>query len=271
MGGGEKPVGVEAMTDRIGDVHLGRGGHVASITIRKPPNNSVSVELMRDLADALEGLANEPDVRAVVLASEGKIFCAGADLSQRIAGEGLGRANTNPLYDQAVRLYAQELPIVAAIQGAAVGAGLGLALVADFRVAAGEARFAANFTKLGFHPGFGLTHTLPRLVGAQAAAHMFLSGERLDASAALRIGLVDEVTDLSNLLPAAHALAAKIAENAPLAVRSTRKTLRADLAAAVRIATDHEFAEQQWLMKTDDFEEGVKSVAERRPGRFNGR
>ena len=259
------------MIDRIGDVHIAREGHVASVTIRKPPNNSVSVDLMRDLADALEALGKETDIRAVVLATEGKVFCAGADLSKRASDVGLDSPTSNPLYDQAVRLYAQELPIVAAIQGAAVGAGLGLALVADFRVAAPEARFAANFTKLGFHPGFGLTYTLPRLVGRQAATHMFLTGGRYDASEALRIGLVDEITDQANLLPQAHALAREIAENAPLAVRSTRKTLRADLAAAVRAATDHEFAEQQWLMKTDDFREGVKSVAERRPGDFKGR
>jgi enoyl-CoA hydratase/carnithine racemase len=259
------------MIDRIGDVHIAREGHVASVTIRRPPNNSVSVDLMRDLADALEALGKETDVRAVVLATEGKVFCAGADLSKRASEVGLDSPTSNPLYDQAVRLYTQELPVVAAIQGAAVGAGLGLALVADFRVAAPEARFAANFTKLGFHPGFGLTYTLPRLVGRQAAAHMFLTGGRYDAGEALRIGLVDEITDQANLLPHAHALAREIAENAPLAVRSTRKTLRADLAAAVKAATDHEFIEQQWLMKTDDFKEGVKSVAERRPGDFKGR
>ena len=259
------------MIDRIGDVHIAREGHVASLTIRKPPTNSVSVDLMRDLADALEGLGKEADIRAVVLASEGKVYCAGADLSKRASEVGPDSPTSNPLYDQAVRLYAQELPIVTAIQGAAVAAGLGLVLIPDFRVAAPEARFAANFTKLGFHPGFGLTYTLPRLVGRQAAAHMFLTGGRYDASEALRIGLVDEITDLENLLPHAHTLAREIAENAPLAVRATRKTLRADLAAAVRAATDHEFLEQQWLMKTDDFREGVKSVAERRPGDFKGR
>ena len=170
-----------------------------------------------------------------------------------------------------MRLYSTELPIVAAIQGAAVGAGLGLALVADFRDAAPEAKFAANFTKLGFHPGFGLTYTLPRLIGRQNAAQMFLTGGRYDADAALRMGLVDEVTDSADLLAHAHAHAEAIAENAPLAVRSTRKTLRADLAAGVKAATDHEFVEQQWLMKTEDFKEGVKSVAERRPGDFKGR
>ena len=260
------------MIDRIGDVHIEpHGEHIATVTIRKPPNNSVSVDLMRDLADALEALDKEPNIRAVVLATEGKVFCGGADLSGPRSDVGLTAPKTNPLYDQAVRLHATELPIVAAVQGAAVGAGLGLALIADFRIAAPEARFAANFTKLGFHPGFGLTHTLPRLVGKQEASLMFLTGRRLKAEEALAIGLVDQVVAQDALLAAAHQLAAEIAENAPLAVRSTRKTLRADLAAAVRAATDHEFHEQQWLMKTEDFKEGVKSVAERRAGNFKGK
>lgn len=258
------------MIDRIGDIHVAREGYVASVTIRRPPNNTVSVDLIRDLADALEALDREGDVRAVVLATEGKVFCAGADLAGRAADAGLDAPGINPLYAEAVRLYETELPIVAAVQGAAVGAGLGLALAADFRVAAPEARFSANFTKLGFHPGFGLTYTLPRLIGHQAAARMFLTGSRIDSGEALRIGLVDLVTDLPDLKTQAHALAHAIAENAPLAVRSTRKTLRSEVAAAVKAATDREFAEQQWLMRTDDFREGVRAVAERRPGAFRG-
>src|SRR5262245_5915084 len=182
--------GVEAvhMTYRVGDVHINRDGHVATVTIDKPPINSVSVDLMRDLADALHALDKEPEMRAVVLATAGKVFCAGADLSGRASEVGLDARTSNPLYDQAVRLHQSELPIVAAVQGAAVGAGLGLALVADFRIASPEARFAANFTKLGFHPGFGLTYTLPRLIGRQNAAHMFLTGDRYDAEAALKMG-----------------------------------------------------------------------------------
>lgn len=259
------------MTDRISDIHITRDGHVARVTIDKPPINAVSVDLMRDLADALEGLDKDGVTRAVVLTTAGKVFCSGADLSNRTSEGPIPERSINPLYDQAVRLFSTQLPIVAAVQGAAIGAGLGLALVADFRVAAPEARFAANFVKLGFHPGFGLTHTLPRLIGRQNAARMFLTGERYDAEAALKMGLADEVAPLDQLLARAHAMAASIAENAPLAVRSTRKTLRADLAVAVRAQTDHEFAEQQWLMKTDDFKEGVKAVSERRPGDFKAR
>ena len=259
------------MTDRIGDVHISRDGFVATVTIDRPPINAVSVDLMRDLADVLEALDKDGVTRAVVLTTKGKVFCSGADLSNRTSEGPIPEKSINPLYDQAVRLYSTGLPIVVAVQGAAVGAGLGLAMIGDFRVAAPEARFAANFTKLGFHPGFGLTYTLPRLIGRQNASMMFLSGDRYDGSEALEMGLVDDLVDLSRLTGRAQSMAATIAENAPLAIRSTRKTLRGDLAAGVRAATDHEFSEQQWLMKTDDFREGVRAVSERRPGEFKGK
>lgn len=151
-----------------------------------------------------------------------------------------------------------------------MGAGLGLALVADFRIAAPEARFSANFVKLGFHAGFGISHTLPRLIGQQRAALMLQTARRIKADEALEWGLVDAVVPLEEVRQAAIALAQEIAENAPLAVQSSRATLRQGLAAAVRAQTNHEFAEQQRLMKTKDFAEGVRAVAERRPGAFTG-
>lgn len=259
------------MTDRIGDVLIAREGHVATVTINRPPHNSVSVELMRDLADALEALDGEAEMRAVVLRSEGTSFCAGADLSRRAEEVGLDAPTSNPLYAEAVRLYSTKTPMVAAVHGPAIGAGLGLALTADFRIATPEARFAANFVKLGFHPGFGLTATLPRLIGKQNASLMFLTGRRIKADEALEMGLVDAVVEPDQLDGAALALAAEIAEGGPLAVKSTRATLRAGLAEAVKAATDREFKQQQWLMRTEDFKEGVKSVAERRPGNFKGK
>lgn len=245
-------------------------GNVATVTFSRPPNNHVSVPSMRDLADALEDADHNNQVRAVVLRSEGKAFCAGADLVAPDGIGGTGMSGINELYDQAVRLFSIETPIVVAVQGAAVGAGLGLALVGDFRVAAPEARFSANFVKLGFHPGFGLTHTLPRLVGEQRASLMFLTGRRVKAEDGLAWGLVDEVVPLENLTAAAQRLAAEIAENAPLAVVATRKTLRADLAAAVRARTNHEHEQQTILRATNDFAEGVKAVQERRAGQFTG-
>jgi len=257
--------------DRYGEISLTRDGHVALIEIDRPPHNHVSVELMQDLADALVDIDGELELRAVVLCSAGKSFCAGADLvaPTGIAGSGMG--GVNPLYVEAVRLYSTKKPIIVAVQGAAVGAGLGLALVGDFRIAAPEARFTANFVKLGFHPGFGLTHTLPRLIGTNRASLMFQTGRRLKGEEALAWGLVDEVVPLDELRGAALRLAREIAENAPLAVQATRATLRAGLAAAVKAATDHELIEQTELRKTADFAEGVSAVSERRPGVFTGR
>ena len=254
-----------------GEISVTREDHVAVLEIDRPPHNHVSVELMRDLADALIDIDGELELRAVVLCSAGKSFCAGADLvaPTGIAGSGMG--GVNPLYVEAVRLYSTRKPIIVAVQGAAVGAGLGLALVGDFRIAAPEARFTANFVKLGFHPGFGLTHTLPRLIGLNRASLMFQTGRRLKGEEALAWGLVDEVAPLEELRAAALRLAKEIAENAPLAVQATRATLRAGLAAAVKAATDHELVEQTELRKTADFAEGVRAVNERRPGVFTGR
>ena len=258
------------MRSSFGDhVTVALDGNVAVVTIDRPPHNHVTVDFMRDLADAFDAIDAEVELRCSVLQAEGKNFCAGADLVAREDAGGLGAVN--PLYDEAVRLFSVQKPIVAAVQGAAVGAGLGLAVMADFRIASPEARFAANFVKLGFHPGFGLTHTLPRLIGRAKAELMFLTARRVKAEEGLPWGLVDEVVPLEELRAAALRLATEIAENAPLAIVATRKTLRGDLAAAVRAQTDIEAKEQGWLRDTEDYKEGVKSVAERRPGAFVGR
>ena len=258
------------MKPKYGEVSFTNDGHVAILEIDRPPHNHVSVDLMRDLADALFEIDETRDLRVTVLCAAGKSFCAGADLvSSSGVGGPQGQA-INPLYDEAVRLFSAKKPIVAAVQGAAVGAGLGLALVADFRVASPEARFTANFVKLGFHPGFGITYTLPHVIGVQKAELLCLTGRRLKGDEALAWGLVDQVVPLEQLRSAALALAQEIAENAPLAVQSTRATFRSELAKAVRKQTDHEFIEQSWLRKTADFAEGVKAVNERRPGKFTG-
>jgi enoyl-CoA hydratase/carnithine racemase len=258
------------MKSQYGEISARIEGHVAAFEIDRPPNNFVSVELMRDLADALEDVDADKALRASVLTAAGKAFCAGADLASPSGVGGSGMSGINPLYEQAVRLFSARKPVVAAIQGAAVGAGLGLALVADFRVVAPEARFAANFVKLGFHPGFGITHTLPRVVGMQKAQLMCLTGRRVKGDEALAWGLADLMVPLDELRAAAIGLAAEIAENAPLAVVATRATLRAGLAEAVKRQTDHELVEQTWLRATADFAEGVKSVNERRTGVFTG-
>jgi enoyl-CoA hydratase/carnithine racemase len=258
------------MNAQFGTVWARQDGHVAIVEFDRPPHNFVSVEMIRDIADALEAVDAERDLRASVLCSVGRSFSAGADLASPTGVGGSGMSGISPLYEQAVRLFSTKKPIVAAIQGAAVGAGLGLSLVADFRVVAPEARFSANFVKLGFHPGFGISHTLPRIVGLQRASLMCLTGRRIKGEEAYAWGLADELVPLGRLREAALDLARELAAAAPLAVVATRATLRAGLAEAVRRQTDHELVEQTWLRGTADFAEGVRSVNERREGVFTG-
>jgi enoyl-CoA hydratase/carnithine racemase len=259
------------------DIAVETSGFVALIEIRRPPNNFFDIALIREIAAALEALDADPRCRAVVLASQGKAFCAGANFGD---GSALDRQGQRPgeqtqpvqhLYMEAVRLFRTRKPIIAAVHGAAVGGGLGLALVADFRVTCPEARFCANFTRLGFHPGFGLTTTLPEVIGKTNAALMFYTSRRVTGEEALRTGLANVLVAQAEVRDAARKLAAEIAENAPLGLIATRATLRADLAERVRKATEHELEEQSRLRKTDDFKEGVKAMAERRLPNFAGR
>src|SRR5258707_8567159 len=240
---------------RYGDVSVSLDAHVAQVELHRPPHNYFDPQLVRDLADAFQALDQDQECRALVLCSEGKSFCAGADF-QRAEHE-IESGSAIHLYEQAVRLFACEKPVVAAIQGAAVGGGLGLALVADFRVVSPEARFAANFVKLGIHPGFGLSYTLPRLIGIQRARLLVYTRRRLTGGDAVTRGLVDELVELSGLRAGALKLAAGIAAAAPLAVVSTRATLRQGLFDAYCDQVRHESDEQTKLLATADAREGI--------------
>ena len=243
--------------------------HIGTITFSCPPYNYVSVELLAEIADQLVALDETDECRVVLLQSEGKIFCAGADFNDGgDFADDEDNAAALALYEQAVRLYANRKPIIALVQGAAIGAGLGLALVADFRIASDQARWAANFVKLGFHAGFGITHRLPGLIGPQKAARLLMTGERINGITAHEWGLVDLVVPADQLLETATSFVTQIAENAPLAIEETRNTLRGNLADAVKATTSQEWVVQTRLKKTEDFAEGVKAVAERRAGQF---
>ncbi|WIM88106.1 enoyl-CoA hydratase/isomerase family protein [Candidatus Mycobacterium wuenschmannii] len=245
--------------------------HVATVEFARGDRNHFDAALIADLADTFERLDADAHARAIVLCSSGRHFCAGADLPGALSGtQPTVERSSGSLYDEAARLFAARTPVVAAVQGAAVGGGLGLALVADFRVAGPSTRFVANFSRLGLHQGFGITVTLPAVVGAQRAQELLYTGRAVPGAEATSIGLCDRLAADDTVRSSAHAFAAEIAASAPLAVASIRQTLRGDLADRVRAATAVEQTEQIRLAATADFVEGVTATAERREPRFVG-
>lgn len=260
----------------MSDIGVEKSGHVALVEIRRPPHNFFDIPLIKEIAEAFESFDEDVNIRAIVLAAQGKAFCAGANFSDGSTLDGQGRRPNEPgpgvapLYVEGNRLFRTKKPIVAAVHGAAVGGGLGLAMVADFRVACPETRFCANFTRLGFHPGFGLTVTLPAVVGQTKAALMFYTSRRVTGEEAYAMGLADVLIPQQQVRDAAINLASEISENSPLGLVATRMTMRGDIADRVRKATDHELEEQTRLRKTEDFKEGVKAAFERRLPNFGG-
>jgi enoyl-CoA hydratase/carnithine racemase len=259
------------MTEK--EIGVSIDGHVATVEMRRPPNNFLDVEFIGELASALEALDEDPNCRSIVLAAAGKHFCAGANLKKRVDDEAAGKkqvALPRHLYHEAQRLVQTRKPIVAAVQGSAIGAGLGLALVADFRVTCKEARLAANFAAMGYHPGFGMTVTLPRLVGHQTAKWLFLTGKRIPGEEAVAMGLADRLVAQDQVRQVAQEMAAELAKCGPLAVQATRETLMLDLVPAFRAATEREAFIQMMLRETNDFKEGVKAGFDRRDPVFTG-
>ncbi|WP_395715230.1 enoyl-CoA hydratase/isomerase family protein [Reyranella sp.] len=257
------------MSGTYKDIGISTEGHVGIVEIQRPPHNFFDNSLINQIADAFEAFDRDVNIRSYVLCAQGKSFCAGADFQNRPQ---TGSAESGKhLYKEATRLFRSRKPSVGAIQGPAIGGGLGLAVMPDFRVACSEARFSANFTRLGFHPGFSLTFTLPRLIGQQRANLMFYTGRRISGDEAYAWGLADVLVPLADVRKAALALATEIAEGGPLAVQSTRETMRRGFADAAEAATERELTEQDWTRKTEDFKEGIKSYAEKRLGNFKGR
>jgi enoyl-CoA hydratase/carnithine racemase len=260
-------------SDQHPDIVFELNDHVAIVEIRRPPDNYFDAGLIGALADVYEGLDRTAECRAIVLAAAGRAFCAGAKHSQSDSpGEPPARtAAPSTVAGEAIRLFRTQTPVVAAIHGAATGGGLGLALSADFRVTCPRARFWANFSRLGLHAGFGLTATLPRLIGEQRAAELFCTARRLNGEEAVALGLADVLAGDDEVRARAVAFAEEIALAAPLTVRSIRNSLRRGFAEAVQSAMESELKEQTWQRQTQDFKEGVRAMAERRAPTFVGR
>jgi 2-(1,2-epoxy-1,2-dihydrophenyl)acetyl-CoA isomerase len=256
-----------------------RDGHVVITELLAGPHNFASMELLHELADALRA-AQADGARAAVICSEGKSFCAGAQFSggagERASGFGkfvaTDEASTiGPFYEAAVRMFSIEIPMVAALHGPAVGAGFGLATACDLRVICPEAFMATNFVRLGIHPGFGISVTLPEIIGPTRAADLLLTGRRVGGEEAMAMGLVNRLVPQADVRSTAIALATEVASGAPLAVQATRATLRKDLYDRVRAQLVHERKTQDWLSATADAEEGIAALLERREPNFIGK
>ncbi len=253
--------------EKFKDISVSIKQHLAYVEINRPPNNFFDANLIQQIADAYESLDEEDECRVILLKSEGKNFCAGANFGQD--EDMLDKSVPyKKLYAQAVRLFRTRKPVIAVVQGAAIGGGLGLALSADFRVACHESRFAANFAKLGFHPGFGSSITLPRVVGVQKAMDMLFTARRVTGEEAFKIGLADKFCSKEKIIEEAEQLAKEIASSAPMAVESIRSTLRGNLADQIEQIVDWELSEQVRLQKTEDFKTGIAASLSRETPQF---
>jgi enoyl-CoA hydratase/carnithine racemase len=254
------------------DLTVTLSGPVATVEIQRPPANYFDVALIDALASAYEHLETEPGCRAIVLCSAGKHFCAGARFGAP-SGDSEQDADpvgTDALYERSLALFTQSKPVVAAIQGGAIGGGAGLALSADFRVGEPSSWFAFNFARLGIHQGFGISATLPRVTGPQRALELLYTGRRIKGPDARDAGLFDRLAEPGALRQTAQEFAAEIAASAPLAVQAIRRTMRAALADEVRAAHPVEAQRQRELFGTRDFRRGIDAAAQREDPHFEG-
>lgn len=256
---------------------------VVTLTLNRPHRrNAISGRMLGELTRALLDAEHDPRVRCVVLTGAGAGFCAGLDIKDALAGTGIGgggkidpgsgagpRQTTRDL--PTVVLHEMDTPVIAAINGAAAGYGLDLALGADLRIVAAGARLVPGFARRGIVPESGGTWYLPRLVGWARAAEIAFLGRDLDAVRAAELGIVNAVVPDGEALPTARAWAAEIAANAPLAVRAMKRLFRFGLSESFPAHSDHVLAVLAELMATEDFQEGLRSFVERRPPRFEGR
>jgi 2-(1,2-epoxy-1,2-dihydrophenyl)acetyl-CoA isomerase len=248
-------------------------GSVATLTLDRPEAlNALTVPMKIALREALEAIAADRTVRAVILTGAGRAFCAGQDLAERDQPNAAPldvelRERYNPII-RAIRSMGQ--PVIAAVNGVAAGAGASLAFACDLRIAAEEARFVLAFGRIGLVPDSGATWFLPRLVGPAKAAELALVGDSMDAAEALRLGLVSRVVPGDQLLMEARAIADRVAEGAPLAIALTKEALQRSLTIDLGEALEGEAKLQGIAGASADHAEGLAAFREKRPPRFTG-
>ncbi len=248
-------------------------GAVATLTLDRPEAlNALTVPVKVALRQAFESLSADRAVRAVILTGAGRAFCAGQDLAEREQPDAAPleaevRDRYNPII-RAIRSMGQ--PVMAAVNGVAAGAGASLALACDLRICAEEARFVLAFGRIGLVPDSGATWFLPRIVGPAKAAELALVGDQVDATEALRLGLVSRVVPADRLLVEARALAERIAEGAPLAMALTKEALQRSATITLDEALEGEAKLQGIAGASRDHAEGLAAFREKRPPRFTG-
>jgi enoyl-CoA hydratase/carnithine racemase len=266
----------------MGDfLKIERDGAVVTLVMSRPEERN-AIGSMRDCDEVVEACAAieaDPTVGAVVLTGSGGSFCAGGNLKGMKTRTGVGAAatpvETRINYKRTIQriplaLYALEVPTIAAVDGHAIGAGLDLACMCDIRYASTNARFAESFVKVGLIPGDGGAWLLQRVVGISRAMEMSLTGDMLDAVQALEAGLVSRVLPPEELVPAAQALAARIAANPRAAVRMTKRLLREAQHTRLDSLLEMSAAFQALAHETDDHREAVDAFLEKRAPRFTG-
>jgi 2-(1,2-epoxy-1,2-dihydrophenyl)acetyl-CoA isomerase len=252
--------------------------HVATLTLNRPDRlNALGGTLREDLTGGLTRAIDDPEVRAIVITGAGKGFCAGGDVKAMQDANQAGRARplgerVAPSRDRTVLLMRESpKPILAAVNGAAAGAGMNLALACDIRLAASTARFSQAFVRRGLHPDWGGTYFLPRVVGMAKAAEMIFTGEIIDAAEALRLGIVSAVHPPERLLPATYELARKIAQGPPIAIRLARRALYRNAESDLKSSLEFETFAQNICSETEDAREGIRAFVEKREASFSGR
>jgi 2-(1,2-epoxy-1,2-dihydrophenyl)acetyl-CoA isomerase len=254
-----------------------REGAVLTLMLNRPEKlNALSTGLAKALLAAIESASRDESVRCVVLTGAGRAFCAGGDLGEladarrRNAGhelEGLLRAG----HDLVLAIRDLPVPVIASVNGAAAGAGMNLALACDLRIAAENATFGQNFSKIGLFPDFGGTHLLPRLVGSAVAAELMVTGDMIPAAEALRIGALNRVVPLEKLAEETRAYAQRIADAPPMTARAVKRVLAGAEREALRSALEFEIRQQAACFQSADSLEGMNAFFEKRKPNFSGR